>query len=359
VAGRALTGAQTDRAPQRTRRRGAIGPVLSTAGLSRRTLTIGLVVGVPLSALFLYLATRRLDLARVWDTLGHADPVDYGAAVAAIAVLYALQSERWRIVAGSTGVSRRRFAEMVIGSVAVNNVVPGRPGDIMRGYWLSRLSGTPLMRVLATVVVDRSADVVVLTAVIALTLPFVDHPAWLTRLVLGALVLATLAAAAVVLARWRARRTTAAPATRRTATRRQLSVLVHGIGGVATARRLGPAALLTLASWIAFGVAAWLVARSLGIALSPSEAVFLTAAVNLGVAIPSSPGFVGTYQWLSVAALGLFDVPRTEAFAFSLIMQAVWWVPTTLAGIALAARMALSAAPGRPGALATAESDAA
>ena len=38
----------------------------------------------------------------------------------------------------------------------------------------------------------------------------------------------------------------------------------------------------------------------------------MTAVINLGVAIPSSPGFIGTYQWLGVSALALFDV-RTEA----------------------------------------------
>jgi uncharacterized membrane protein YbhN (UPF0104 family) len=54
--------------------------------------------------------------------------------------------------------------------------------------------------------------------------------------------------------------------------------------------------------------------------------------INLGVAIPSSPGFIGTYQWLGVSALALFDVPTEEALAFSILMQAVWYVPTLLVG---------------------------
>ncbi len=77
---------------------------------------------------------------------------------------------------------------------------------------------------------------------------------------------------------------------------------------------------------------------SLGIALSPVDAVFVTAVVNLGVAIPSSPGFVGTYQWLAVAALGVVGVDGDVAIAFALLMQAVWFVPTTLAGGAIAVR---------------------
>jgi uncharacterized membrane protein YbhN (UPF0104 family) len=60
--------------------------------------------------------------------------------------------------------------------------------------------------------------------------------------------------------------------------------------------------------------------------------------INLGVVIPSSPGFVGTYEWLAVAALGVVGVDGDVAIAFSLLMQAVWFVPTTLVGGAIAVR---------------------
>ena len=72
--------------------------------------------------------------------------------------------------------------------------------------------------------------------------------------------------------------------------------------------------------------------RSLGVELNPLQCVFITAVVNLGVAIPSSPGFVGTYQWLAVAGLGVVDVARDEALAFSFLLHASWYVPTTLVG---------------------------
>ena len=61
----------------------------------------------------------------------------------------------------------------------------------------------------------------------------------------------------------------------------------------------------------------------------------MTAALNLGVAIPSSPGFVGTYQWLGVAALGVFGFAGEAGLAFAIVMQAVWYVPTTLVGAVL------------------------
>jgi uncharacterized membrane protein YbhN (UPF0104 family) len=107
-------------------------------------------------------------------------------------------------------------------------------------------------------------------------------------------------------------------------------------------RRASVAAGLSVGAWVAWGLAAWLVARSIGVDLSLLETAFVAAAMNLGVAIPSSPGFVGTYQWLAVASLGLFDVPATDALAFAILVQAVWYVPTTVVGGALVGRRLLA-----------------
>ena len=98
---------------------------------------------------------------------------------------------------------------------------------------------------------------------------------------------------------------------------------------------------LSLGAWIVWAGAAWLVADALGIDLLLWQTVFVTGLVNLGTAVPSSPGFVGTYQWLCVSALGLFGVGASEAFAYSLLLQAAWFVPTTIVGVPLAVRLSM------------------
>ena len=93
-----------------------------------------------------------------------------------------------------------------------------------------------------------------------------------------------------------------------------------------------------MVAWGAWAAAAGLICRSLGFRLSPIELIFVTAVVNLGVVIPSSPGFIGTYQWLAVSALGVVGVQGEVAIAFSLLMQAIWFIPTTIVGGAIAVR---------------------
>ena len=118
--------------------------------------------------------------------------------------------------------------------------------------------------------------------------------------------------------------------------------MLEGLSDPVGRRRAGVLAGISLLAWGSWALGAWFVARAVGIELSPLEAVFVTSVVNLGVAIPSSPGFIGTYQWLGVSALALFDVGTEQALAFAILVQAAWYVPTTLVGGGLLVRRGLA-----------------
>lgn len=240
---------------------------------TRRTIVAGALVGVPVSAVLLILSLRHVDTDALAASIGGADLGTLVLAVCAMSLVYITQATRWYLVSASP-IPLRRFGEWVLGAIAVNNVVPGRPGDLLRVEWLARRARMPRARALASVAVDRGLDFVALVSPLALTYPAVHHTSWLNR--------------------------------------------------------------LCVLAWGSWALSAWLVTRSLGIELTPLEVVFVTAVLNLGVAIPSSPGFIGTYQWLGVSALGLLAVNQADAFAFSVLMHAAWFVPTTLVGAALA-----------------------
>jgi hypothetical protein len=237
-------------------------------------------------------------------------------------------------VISSSRISTARFIEWVVASAAVNNVVPGRPGDLLRAEWLSRASRSSRGRALATVIVDRSSDVLVLAACLAATSSVTTgHPTWLVRLDFaaggaGVLLLAVLGLFVLV-----ARRDDSLVSGR---LRRLLEQLARGVAGATRPARLVPILVLSVVVWLLSSAATWLVASSIGVDLTPAQALFVTAVLNLGVAIPSSPGFIGTYQWLGIASLGLLAVDRSDALAFSILLHATWFVPTSLAGIALA-----------------------
>ena len=298
----------------------------------RRKVWIAAAIGVPVSAVFMYFAIRGADLGTVWRTLQDVHPLPVLGAIGCMGVVYWLQAARWRRIA-MTSATHWRFFEMVVGGVAVNNVLPGRIGDWLRARWVSR-GAFSYGRGVATVVLDRGFDLVVLFAFLLATLPFVTDERWVDRIVLGALTAVALFGLGLLAARSYTRRRPGARR-RRGLVRRFARDLIDGLSEPLGVSRTQELVLLSVAAWLVWTLAALLVARAVGIELTVLQAVFVTAAINLGVAIPSSPGFVGTYQWLGVSALALFGIGQESALAFAIVLQAVWYVPTTLTGLVL------------------------
>jgi uncharacterized protein (TIRG00374 family) len=307
--------------------------------MSARTLA-ALVLGLVVSGVFLWLAVRNADLHVVLDELADARLAPVLAAVVVLFAGYALQAARWHRIADPPSLGWRRFYGMVLGGLACNNVLPVRIGELLRARWLSTDAPMPGGRALGTIALDRACDVVTLALFLAVGLNVVASPGWLVRMAVGAAVLLVLIAAALVFARQYARRR---PRNRRLRgrvrriVRDTIDTLAEPIGR----RRAATWLALSIGTWSLGTVAVVLVARSVGIDLSPLEAVFVSASLALGVAIPSSPGYVGTYQWVGVASLGLLDVPVNEALAFTILMQATWYLPTTVAGGAFVGLRAL------------------
>ncbi len=305
---------------------------------SGRLRTLVALLGVPIGLVFLWLAVRNADFDVVWDTLRDADLGLVLLAVGAFGVVYLLQAVRWRRIAATPGVTVPRFYEMTVSGVAVNNVLPGRLGDFLRARWLGLECGMPYGKAFGTVILDRAFDVVVLVGLLIVGLAAVASSAWLWQLAAAGAVV-VLGIAGVLLfsriyigRRERDRR-------ERSLVRRLVRDTVERLAEPLGRRHIAVWLGLSLAAWCMWAVAAYLVARSLGVELSLTEALFVTAVLNLGSAVPSSPGYVGTYEWLGVASLGLLDVGHEPALAFTILVHAAWYVPTTLFGaVALGTR---------------------
>jgi uncharacterized protein (TIRG00374 family) len=310
-------------------------------GMSPRTdrrVLVGLALGLPISAAFLWLAVRNADLALVRQILEDARVGFVALAVLALAAMYGLQAARWRMVTGASQVHLARFYEMVVSGVACNNVLPARLGDLLRARWVAVEAKMPAGRGIGTVVLDRGCDVVALFVLLIIGLAAVATSAWLVRIAVGAAAVLAGLGGMLVFARVYTGRRERGRRHRgliRRVLRDTAETLAEPIGG----RRPVSWIALSLGAWTVWALGAISVARSLGLELGLLDAVLVAAVMNLGVAIPSSPGFVGTYEWLGVASLGLLGIASEEALAFSILLHACWYVPTTLGGgVALGVR---------------------
>jgi uncharacterized protein (TIRG00374 family) len=314
-------------------------PDVVKRAISTRTVVLGLVIGIPISILFLWLAVRGVNLGDVWTAISEANLWLVLLAIPFANLLFVFQGFRWRhLVEADAKPGNPVFVALMFVGGAITNVVPGRPGDIARGVWLARIGPIPVARSLTSVAVDRAVDVVSLFVLLLACLPFVEKPDWLVNLVIvGGVV--TLAAAAVLAAAWwyvnksaRGRERALLGRDDKSWLRHNISGIIRGLAVLSRPRDFAAAFGFSFIGWGCEIFAGWLVARALGISLNAASIVFVIGVVSLGSAIPSSPGMVGTYQWLTVTSMAVVGVGQADALAFSILSQAIWYIPVTLSG---------------------------
>lgn len=310
---------------------------LPKGAIKTRTVVIGLVVGIPLSLLFLWLAVRGVAFDEVWGAITSANVAYVALAALFLIGIIAFQGLRWRALMGDDApLPRRTYIALSYFGNGVSNVIPGRPGDVVRGVWLSRIARLPVARGLASVGVDRAFDVLTLVILLLVCLPFVAHPDWLLTLAITGAVIAIAVLVVLIAAWWYSHRSERGKSWIATADEgswlsRQAAGLVRGMATMNHLWQVAEVVAWSFATWGSFTIGTWLLTESLGEGVNLGGALFVTAVIGLGAAIPSSPGQIGTVQWLAVVSLAVLGVGKADALAFSVLMQAVTLIPITLA----------------------------
>jgi hypothetical protein len=306
-----------------------------------------------LSAGFLYWALKGVDAAAVMRQLRFANPWLFALSVAVVTLTFPARAVRWRLLLGaSTGRPEPLgpvWHATAIGFMA-NNILPARAGELARAYAGHRLVGLPTSTAFSTIALERVFDGVVVMTLLALGIAAPEFP---RDVRLGSWTISGLAAAAsavfggalVVLA---AAANRPGPAVgladriihrvlpRRAAT--MVSRLAHNLFDGLSALRSSHA----FARVLTWSFVVWLVnAASFALAFAAFrlESLPLTAALVLqgitvlGVAIPSSPGYVGLFEAACVVSLGIYGIGRDHAVGFAIALHLAWFVPITVLGL--------------------------
>ncbi|MDP9372539.1 MAG: flippase-like domain-containing protein [Chloroflexota bacterium] len=325
-----------------------------------------LIGGVALTALFLWLALRNVDIGAVRDGLRHARYEFLLPAALCNVAGYGVRTLRWqRILAPTKRVSFGRLYPVLMTGFAANNLLPARIGEFTRAYLLGSRERVSRSLALATIVVERVCDGLTLLALMAVTLALVPIPATdahLRTVEIAAALIFGLATAGLVALMLVPRpllaivRLLLRPAPRALA-RRVAGLLESFIGGLEALRRpraLASIAGLSLVVWALEGASYGFIMLAFPFDLGPGQwfaaAAFLLVFVNLGIMIPSAPGYIGTYQVFARLALGAFGVAPALAVGLSFVAHALQYGLITGTGLLCCWRLGLT--PARLGTLA-------
>jgi hypothetical protein len=96
-----------------------------------------------------------------------------------------------------------------------------------------------------------------------------------------------------------------------------------------------------MGSWLADVAMVLLVLYAVGIDLPIAASVFILFAINLTIAVPSTPAGVGAFEVGAIAAMDVLGVPRASALAFAMIYHVLQVLPLIIVGLAIEMRLVL------------------
>jgi uncharacterized protein (TIRG00374 family) len=311
-------------------------------------------LGVLVSVACLWWALRGVRWPEVWAAMRAADlGFLAAAAVGAVLVGVLIRAWRWRLFLPPLAApgAATLISATGIGLMA-NNVLPARMGEFVRAYVLGRRGGVPVTTAFGSLFVERLFDGAALVLILIVAIALLQVPPWMVLLArIGGAVFLVLLLFEVLLIRhprafFRVLHATTArflPPRWEAGLEGALHRFVEGFQLLRDPRRVALAAALTLLLWGANGVLYYLGLLAFGLGrVGLDGAMVVQSVASLGVSIPSSPGFVGTFQAAVVKALSAFHVDKDLAVSYSIGYHVTQYVPVTLFGFWLFWRANLS-----------------
>lgn len=335
---RAVTGLKQDTASSARER---LTSTVSAAPQKPRSRLIYWLIALVLAAVLLYFSLRGIEWDAVWHTLAGADLRLVTLAAALVTSGLFLRAVRWRVLLQAQGpvdVSTAFWATAA--GYFGNNFLPARAGELVRTVMVSSRCGLGKMFVLTTALSERLCDaitLVVISSVVLLTLPV--RPGWFDHaarpfaiLGLGGVLAIAVLPKLEGLLRYLLG-LLPFPQTFRDKLRHAMEQILIGIRSFHDPGRLLRFLSLTMVIWFGDGLGAIFGMKALGMSVSFPLALLLITGLGLGSALPSTPGYVGIYQFVAVSVLTPFGFTRTHAIAYILLAQALQYVVITIWGL--------------------------
>jgi uncharacterized protein (TIRG00374 family) len=315
-------------------------------------------LGVLISVVCLWLALRGLHLDQFWGTVQSAN---YWWLIPGVGVYFIgvwVRAWRWHYLLGPIKKipTKTMFPITTIGYMG-NNIYPALAGEVLRAVILKRKEGVPVSASLATIIVERIFDGVVMLAFVFVNLPelakltgssgFVGNIQQVavigTGVFLGALGVFLLAAmfpqvtakiGTWVIERFMPQRL-----------REKITGIMHKfLDGLASLRSPFNVLMVFFTSviiWLLETGKYWFVMHAFSFEVSFFALMLMNGIVNLVTTIPSAPGYIGTFDASGIAVLAAYNVDQATAAGYTLTLHVALWLPITLLGAYFMAREGL------------------
>lgn len=298
-------------------------------------------VAIILAVFFLYITIRKVNWTAFIQVISDGQYGFLPLFLLAGSINYFIRSQRWGILltAETKIPSLRIFWATMIG-YAGNAYLPARAGELLRSITLAKRSEISISYVLATALTERLIDVVTLVIVSTVSLFFIQSTPSVLRKASQLMAIISIAGLVFLFitpalddrieniinilpfrGNWKAK------------LRINIRQFLKGLIVLRKKQRYIYFIILTILIWFVDGLIAMGIAFMIQQELTLSQALLLLSGLGLASAIPSTPGYIGIYQFIAITVLPMFRYTPSEALAYIVVAQAMNYLIVSFWGI--------------------------
>jgi uncharacterized protein (TIRG00374 family) len=319
--------------------------------------------GIAISALFLYLVLRKIDYPQLWRVLVDANYLWLIPGVAVYFVALWARSWRWHyLLRPIKSIRTNTLFPIVTMGYAGNNIFPARAGEVIRAVVLKRHENVAISASLATIIIERMFDGIVMLAfifvnlagltglggvslrILGLDVGIREVAIWGSALFFGALIVFLVAA---MFPGPTDRLVTLVvehlfPERIRENSLGIIRRFLEGLKSLSSPIDVLMVFFTSVLIWLLETVKYWFVMHAFSFSVSFFALMLMNGVVNLATTIPSAPGYLGTFDLPGIAVLQAYNIPKEIATSYTFVLHFALWFPVTALGLYYMVREGIS-----------------
>jgi len=299
-------------------------------------------ISIIFSLFFVVLILNHIDFEKMKKAIETANYMYLPLAVASSLVTNIFRTYRWKyIISPIKKISTQSlFSGVAIGYMA-NNLLPARLGEFVRAYIMGKKEGISKSSTLATIVLERIFDGLALLFFLAFISLLFSLPLWIKQAGIGAGAFFLFLSAFLILLM--IKKTQGIQLIEKFVglfsfklakeSSRLLKLFLTGLVVINHKKSVFIIFLFSIIVWLVESMTYYAISLSFGINLPVYVSLLVVVIVNIGILIPSAPGYIGAFEFFCISALAIFSIEQNVALSFAIVLHAVLFIPITAIGI--------------------------
>ncbi|HVM31959.1 MAG TPA: lysylphosphatidylglycerol synthase transmembrane domain-containing protein [bacterium] len=309
-------------------------------------------LGLFFIAFTFYFLFRNLNFSLLFDNLAHFHLFWILPALAVYLIGYVIRGYRWVILLSP--IKRCHFSglfpTLIIGFM-MNNILPARLGEFYRAHLNGKKQGISRSASLATIILERLFDGLTMIVALWAALSFANLPVQVRSMpsgiqhaiqwspwVFGAAFLCCFALLifkknAVAILNYFISH---APQKHQELLTKISHAFIDGLQILQNVKESLGVMALSILAWGCEFTSYYFIAIGFSLAPTPLNlwsSALLMAVANLGILIPNAPGGIGLFEFIGVALLLPYGIPKETAVGYMFLLHFLLLIPITLMGL--------------------------